>query len=374
LKSLRRNCTGFTLIELLVVIAIIAVLIALLLPAVQSAREAARRIQCTNNLKQIGLALHNYHSQNNSFPQGGIRVSDPNTIWNGNDNGMSWRALILPQMEQNPVYNAINFSNQAGQGTNANCYTVGVMTLASWLCPSDGQNGNGLRPAGIDLNGNSVPDGQYPAYFPTDPSTGKPAQVVTVANYAGSYGDNYASYGPGVLPWESPRPANWGDPPPPLPPGQARIGWPGTWGSAIDGSNGKLRGVFDYISSQTVSLAGVSDGTSNTLMAGEMLPYQDADHNFWFFNGCTAGTTIPINWNSNAIPPATPGCFVNWWDSPVGCRFNSDSKGFKSLHPGGANFLFVDGSVHFLKQSISMASYCALGSRSGGEVTGSDAY
>ncbi len=358
-QSNRRFTRGFTLIELLVVIAIIAVLIALLLPAVQSAREAARRAQCTNNLKQIGLALHNYHTQNGSFPVGGIRASG--NIWDGGNNGLSWCALILPQMEQNPIYNAINFNNQEGNGNNANFYTVSITSMSSWLCPSDGRNGNGLLPSGVAQDGTNVPDGQYPAFFVTNPSTNNLATVVAVTNYAGSYGDNYASYGPGVLPWESPRPAVQGGPVPPLPPGQVRIGWPGTWGSSQDGWNGTLRGIFDYISSQTVGLNSVTDGSSNTIMAGEMLPYQDADNNFWEFNGCTAGTTIPINWNSNVVPSSAPGCFVNWWDSPVGCRYNSDSKGFKSLHPGGANFAFADGSVHFLKQSISMVVYSRAG-------------
>ena len=366
----RSSKCGFTLIELLVVIAIIAVLISLLLPAVQSAREAARRAQCTNNLKQIGLALHNYHSSNGSFPQGGVRVSGD--IWNGNVNGLSWRALILPQMEQGSLFNAVNLNNQSGNGNNANFYTASIVALSTWLCPSDGRNGNGVLPVSDPTN-NPDPNGQWPAIYTAD-QTGKQQVVLTATNYAGSYGDNYASYGPGVLPWESPRPATQGGPLPPLPPGVPRIGYPGTWGSSQDGWSGTLRGIFDYISSQTVGINGITDGTSNTIMAGEMLPYQDADSNFWCFNGCTAGTTIPINWNSNTVPSTANGCFQNWWDSPVGCRYNSDSKGFKSEHPGGANFLFADGSVHFLKQSISMGTYCALASRNGGEVISADAY
>src|SRR5262245_26748971 len=110
--SLRKSQArrGFTLIELLVVIAIIAVLIALLLPAVQSAREAARRAQCINNLKQIGIALHNYHDQNGSFPLGGVNIGPSSAGWSGQSNSLSWRALILPQMEQSNIYNAMNLS------------------------------------------------------------------------------------------------------------------------------------------------------------------------------------------------------------------------------------------------------------------------
>src|SRR5262245_28660998 len=103
---------GFTLIELLVVISIIAVLIALLLPAVQSAREAARRAQCVNNLKQIGIALHNYHQQFGSFASGSITAApiNPWNAWANHASTLTWRALILPQMEQNPTYNAINLN------------------------------------------------------------------------------------------------------------------------------------------------------------------------------------------------------------------------------------------------------------------------
>src|SRR3954454_913486 len=105
-RSIRHR--GFTLIELLVVIAIIAVLIALLLPAVQAAREAARRAQCVNNLKQLGIALHNYHDQNGSFPLGGVNLGTGSSGWANGTNSLSWRALIMPQLEQNNVFNALN--------------------------------------------------------------------------------------------------------------------------------------------------------------------------------------------------------------------------------------------------------------------------
>ena len=143
----RSNRRGFTLIELLVVIAIIGVLVSLLLPAVQSAREAARRAQCTNNLKQIGLALHNYHSVHDSFPQGGsVNMSSAPSIQFYAWNNWSSQALILPFLEQQPIYNAANFNwavwhnNRAGIGYYVNL-SVYNTRLATFLCPSDGRAG-----------------------------------------------------------------------------------------------------------------------------------------------------------------------------------------------------------------------------------------
>jgi len=362
---------GFTLIELLVVIAIIAVLIALLLPAVQAAREAARRAQCVNNLKQIGLALHNYHDQNGAFPTGGIVNANTalGNAWAANANMLSWRALILPQVEQSTLYNAINTSLPAyGSGPNtAAAYTIWVTVSSTWLCPSDATNGSGKLHWGGDGND---PQGQWPAGNPpTNPATGKPATIVPVANYAGSFGDNYCG-GPlcGGLPWETyPAPTT-------ITPGKPRIGYDGYWGTNNGG--GTLRGMFDYITSQTVSMAGVLDGTSNTLLVGEVLPFRAADSNFYNQNGSTAGTTVPLGWNSNSYPASASNCNGNWQgaSAPTGCRYSAAAKGFASLHPGGANFLFCDGSVKFLKQNISLPIYCAIGSRAGSEVVSSDAY
>ena len=213
-----RTRNGFTLIELLVVIAIIAVLISLLLPAVQSAREAARRIQCTNNIKQIGLALHNYNDAFGSFPLGG--VEDPLGTWTENHTRISWRALSLPFVEQNTLFNAVNFSTSMdGTLNNPGQMFTAWMTLSSvWLCPSDGTNGgNGLLPWLTDTN----PNGQGAGLVapPINPSTGQPATVIAVSNYAGSFGDGYSG-GPlcgGCLPWETYPGTN-------LPPGKPRIG------------------------------------------------------------------------------------------------------------------------------------------------------
>jgi prepilin-type N-terminal cleavage/methylation domain-containing protein/prepilin-type processing-associated H-X9-DG protein len=377
-KRPSKSHDAFTLIELLVVIAIIAVLIALLLPAVQSAREAARRIQCTNNMKQIGLALHNYQDAFGSFPLGGV---EPHlgASWGEalNSSRISWRALTLPFLEQGNLYNSVNFlvSMDGQRDTNASEMFTAWMTVSNvWLCPSDGNNGGGRLPW---WNGGAIPTGQAAGIVtpPADPSTGQPATVIAVTNYAGSFGDNYSG-GPlcgGCLPWETYPGTN-------LPPGRPRIGWNGYWGTVYgDAPNftvglGNLRGFFDYQTLQIATIASVTDGTSNTILVGEVLPVQTIDSNFWNENGGTAGTTIPINWNSNTVPASDPSCINGWSNGVLGCRFGAASKGFKSMHPGGSNFVFADGSVRFLKSSISIATYAALGSRNGGEVISSDSY
>jgi len=249
-------------------------------------------------------------------------------------------------------------------------FTIWVAVPSTWLCPADSRHDHGLRP----LFGG---DGQYPGRPPPiDPATGKRLTIVPVADYAGSFGDNYCG-GPimGGLPWET-------YPGTKLPPGRSRIGWLGYWGTIYgdehDSTSGRgsLRGFFDYITLQTVSLNSVLDGTSQSLMVGEVLPYRAADSNFWYFNGATAGTTVPLNWNSNSVPAKDPACLEHWQEpsAPLGCRFSAAAKGFASEHPGGANFLFADGSVKFIKQSIELATYCALGSRNGVEVVGADPF
>jgi prepilin-type processing-associated H-X9-DG protein len=173
--------------------------------------------------------------------------------------------------------------------------------------------------------------------------------------------------GNSVLPWETPPTTT-------PPPGQARIGYHGFWGTT--NTSGTLRGFFDYSSNQIASINSTTDGTSNTIIVGEVLPYEAADLNFWVTNGGTAGTTVPINFKS-LYPATAADCNDGQWQSrvdPLGCRFRAAAKGFKSMHPGGANFCFTDGSVKFLKATISMATYCALGSRNGGEVVSADAY
>jgi len=367
-RRIPRATRGFTLIELLVVIAIIAVLIALLLPAVQSAREAARRAQCTNNLKQIGIAMHSYHDQMGSYPPGCISIAG--APWGAMASELCWRAMILPQMEGTTAYNAINFSISSNAINNGAQFTSYNTVFNTWLCPSDGTNGQGKLPS-------NTPTGQWTDQ-PLDPSTGQTAALTPISNYSGSFGDNYCGgvlCSPGLV-WETP----WNGSPPV---GQARIGWNGYWGTPFgptDGftkGTGVTRGYFDYRSiGPPPNVASVTDGTSNTIMAGEIVPSASADTNFWYFNGAYAGTTVPLGWNSNTYPANAPNCYQQWQNStaPNGCRYSAAAKGFVSFHPGGSNFLLGDGSVKFLKNSINLYTYCALGSKAGGEVVSSDAY
>jgi prepilin-type N-terminal cleavage/methylation domain-containing protein/prepilin-type processing-associated H-X9-DG protein len=372
----RQVSRGFTLIELLVVISIIGVLVALLLPAVQSAREAARRAQCVNNLKQIGLALQNYHDVNNVFPPGAILPNSANldnSIWNPQASNLSWRALIFPFIEQSNVYNAINalessvvIPSWTGHTTvdSGQMYTAWVTVNNTFLCPSDGLNGNGLLPSGAGTYANGQDCAGTP---PINPATGQTSPVTPVSNYSGSFGDNYASNNyPGTIPWETPGPP--------------RIGWPPSWGggqSTAPGVPTSFRGMFDiYDFYGPFGINSVTDGTSNTILIGEVLPSDRAEINFYNGNGATAGLTVPLNFPSNTFPALNPACNEAYDELgvPLGCRFSSSGKGFKSRHPGGVNFGFVDGSVHFLKQSMSLVTACALGSRNGGEVISSDSY
>lgn len=340
---------GFTLIELLVVIAIIAVLISLLLPAVQSAREAARRAQCVNNLKQIGLGIHNYESSHGMFPPGAMSTKIGQGWGAWSNNAVTWRALILPQMEQTAKYNAFNFSLQAGQ-QGSNALTAFYTTVSTFLCPSDGDHDNGYRPI-------NVTSGQYPMWFPAG------ATKAPIVNYNLSFGDNYAVLPlSGSNPWETD--VN-------VPAGTTRIGFNGFWGTTnvinYQGEVGTMRGFSDYRTMNTCTIAGVTDGLSNTILAGEGLPAEDANNEFWTATSAAAGTTVPMNWKTDL---AVGGFGSKNWNS----RLSYAARGFKSRHPGGANFLFGDGSVKFLKNSIARVTYAALGSRAGGEVISADAY
>jgi prepilin-type N-terminal cleavage/methylation domain-containing protein/prepilin-type processing-associated H-X9-DG protein len=375
---------GFTLIELLVVVLIIAILIGLLLPALQAARESSRRAQCTNNLKQLGIALASYSGTHGSYPVGGgsrlVLDAGEQGGWGNQDgmgyaNSLSWRALILPQLEQAPIYNAINFSLpiDSGNPNKAATFTIWTTTVGVYLCPSDSGEVDGFRPS----NTADPVNGQH-AYLdpPIDPSTGASSAVTAVSSYIGSFGDNYSMTTLNASsPWETPCGTV-------LPAGQPRIGWPGFWGTTYGcdialgrGQGGSLRGIFDYRTGQTTVLSQITDGTSNTILVGEGLSAQLGCNSLWVANGGVAGTAIPMNLLTERAPCTDQTNMAPTFGSlDIGCRFSYAAAGFKSEHAGGVNFLFCDGSARFIKESIARTTYAALGSKAGSETISSDSY
>jgi prepilin-type N-terminal cleavage/methylation domain-containing protein/prepilin-type processing-associated H-X9-DG protein len=335
---------GFTLIELLVVIAIIGVLVSLLLPAVQAAREAARRSQCTNNMKQIGLAIANYESAVGCIVSGyisspaplaqfGVPRYNPDPQTNDNGPGWGWLALLLPYAEQTPLYNAINFNLPTWVLDNS---TAAVLTqLNVYLCPS----ANNPTPTCmmVDANKNLLPVAN---------------QYFARANYQYNMGWNDTSM---------PASTNYDDP--------------------VNGCNGPI------FRNSHVTYAAVTDGLSNTVVAGEKTPYlADATWvgiipgyrhfaNNAFASAGTGGTNVNYDY-PGAILAAHSGpsryedpMVIHPPNSPLG---HTDEM--YSLHPGGANVLLGDGSVRFIKQSINLLTWQALSSRSNGEVVSADTY
>jgi len=315
---------GFTLIELLVVIAIIAVLIALLLPAVQSAREAARRIQCTNNLKQIALASANYESAFGTFPQGRGHM----TCWNQSGgvatdcDGWSMLARILNFAEQTPVYNAINFTDTPYSARNSTAESVGITML--W-CPSDGTI-SGLR------------------FFEACAGWDGTTVGITYTNYAGMMG----TYNPND--------------------GRFPIAAELSLENGMYPDVGVPRWVNSQYSGATrspVKLAAVTDGTSNTIGYAEIAHGKLSQYNCGAGGGCDWECA---NWWADAdygsatmsgfYPPnfSIPSTYytTGFYLSPDGCdSVNIPDNSALSFHPGGVNAAFVDGSVHFIKSSIS---------------------
>ncbi len=304
---------AFTLIELLVVIAIIAVLIALLLPAVQAAREAARRAQCANNLKQIGLAMQNYHDVVGAFPPGWISRLGPD-----GDNigpGWGWAAMTLPQVEQGPIFNAINFSLAIEAPANQ---TARLTRINTYICPSDA---------------NFQPEFTVVDDSTTSSSLGNPICNVASSDYVGCFGTGDVSDIPG-----------------------------------------RDRGEGLFFRNRSVRISEITDGTSMTVAAGEK--HQNLARATWTGAVTRAAVPITLLQAEGGLSPEGGDALVvshtGELDGPNSRPAHADQ--FWSRHPGGAQFAFADGSVRFLKEKRPLSIFQALATRGGGEVLSADSF
>jgi prepilin-type N-terminal cleavage/methylation domain-containing protein len=330
---------GFTLVELLVVIAIIGVLVALLLPAVQQAREAARRMQCGNNLKQYGIAMHTYHDIWGKIP------NNPQayvyTAWNWNV--PCWQATILPQMEQQPLYDKLNWNlttpyvgldSIVNTPNNPNARARQVQTPYT-RCPSD-----------------------------SSPESTDWAQT----NYTGSMGSQYIQAGcvtagtNGIAPLWSNQ-SNSGYYYEVL---QAAAPYSFHRGQVLD--NRQISGVFSWYGlQQPMNFGAVRDGLSNTIFIGETIPECSnwAGTGWWYIDGNnTASTTVPMNIFTSCALTQQEALKKGYpFDNCFGPGTENFAFGFRSRHPQVCQFVFGDGSVHPISQSVNYSTYQRLGGR-----------
>jgi prepilin-type N-terminal cleavage/methylation domain-containing protein/prepilin-type processing-associated H-X9-DG protein len=298
---------AFTLVELLVVIAIIGVLVALLLPAVQSAREAARRMSCSNNLKQFGIAIHNYHDTHRYLPISiAYNVSGPRAT--PQPNGKGWILSILPQLEQPALFAQFEpgfigpFNVNSGRGiANLACRPAMKTRIKVIECPSDRQSQRIV-----------TTQAQWPNI------------EVAVTNYKGVIGDTRMGGASSIHQGTTPDCHN------------------------VVGCNG----LFYRNSYQDqIRMAVITDGTAQTFMVGEDVPFHNIHSAAYFANGDYASCHAPLNYMPK---PPTPGT----WPNVIS---------FRSHHPGGAHFCMADGSVHFIAQNINHTLYRQLSTKADGE-------
>jgi prepilin-type N-terminal cleavage/methylation domain-containing protein/prepilin-type processing-associated H-X9-DG protein len=377
----QESSRGFTLIELLVVIAIIAVLIALLLPAVQAAREAARRAQCTNNLKQLGLAVQNYISQNNAFPPlcasyNYVGVALPNSNVGGWP--LAWPVALLPFIEQTPLYNSANYS--AGMADPPNQNTLTSTKIASLVCPSESlkigpwistnmasyRNNVGGPGSILSWSGPIVP--MYPA------SNGSSGPAINANSNMTTFGIEGVTDGTSNTAAISERLIGTGD-------------YGNSSGVASIGPGNKnlaLRGLFSTGVAITLDGGGLTGGTQaqalyaacNSISGTQLLTVQQGTTSGWWCGFSWDGNTgwnLDFNSYNHWQTPNKIGCTAsNTWDALTGGPMDAIPP--TSNHPGGVNMAFCDGSVHFIKDSVTPQTFWALGTRNLGEVISSDSY